>query len=231
MSFTRGDNLSPDLRSVQTAKHSLAKRLLMPDPMSFLAPRLVPPVWMLWSCSIQVEKFEIFYSSIMQPFNIVMKLGKIVAMKYKSFGQMNCSLAQTLEIIGERWTLLILRDAFFGVKRFGHFQRRLGIARNILTSRLNQLLEEDILEKRGSEEGAHYEYVLTSKGLDLQPVLIAMTHWGDKHYPNPKGERWIFVEKETGDPIQHMSVMSRDGTPLGSRDITSIAGPAVADGE
>lgn len=170
-------------------------------------------------------------SSIMQLFDIIMKLGIIAAMKYKSFAHMNCSLAQTLDIIGERWALLILRDAFFGVKRFGHFQRRLGIARNILTTRLKQLVEEGIFEKRESEEGAHYEYVLTSKGLDLQPVLLAMTHWGDKHHPDPKGKRWIFVEKETGDPIQLMSAMSRDGKPLKSRDITAIAGPALADGE
>ncbi|MFP6805853.1 MAG: helix-turn-helix domain-containing protein [Pseudomonadales bacterium] len=160
-----------------------------------------------------------------------MKLVDIEPMKYKSFAHMNCSLAQTLDIIGERWTLLILRDAFFGVKRFGHFQRRLDIARNILTTRLNQLVDEGILEKRDSEEGAHSEYVLTSKGLDLQPVLLAMTHWGDKHQPNPKGDRLIFVERATGEPIQRMSVMSRDGRPLASRDITSIAGPALADGE
>ena len=149
-------------------------------------------------------------------------------MKYKSFNKMNCSLAQTLDIVGERWTLLILRDAFFGVKRFGHFQRRLGIARNILTTRLNQLVADGLLGKRNTDEGAHFEYVLTQKGLDLQPVLLAMTHWGDKYQPNPKGERWIFVEKETGEPIQQMSAMSRDGKPLGTRDITSVAGPAVA---
>jgi len=141
-------------------------------------------------------------------------------MKYKSFNKMNCSLAQTLDIIGERWTLLILRDAFFGVKRFGHFQRRLGIARNILSTRLNQLVTDGLLEKRNTEEGAHFEYLLTHKGLDLQPVLLAMTHWGDKHQPNPKGERWIFVEKETGEPIQQMSATSRGGKPLATWEIT-----------
>ena len=74
------------------------------------------------------------------------------AMKYKCFADMNCSLAKTLDIVGERWTLLILRDAFFGVKRFVHFERNLGIAKNILTARLNRLVEEGLLEKRASAE-------------------------------------------------------------------------------
>ncbi len=93
-------------------------------------------------------------------------------MKYKSFDHMNCSLAQTLNVIGERWTLLILRDAFFGAKRFGQFEKSLGVAKNILTSRINLLVDEGILEKRESAEGAHSEYVLTEKGWDLQPVLL-----------------------------------------------------------
>jgi DNA-binding HxlR family transcriptional regulator len=90
-------------------------------------------------------------------------------MKYKAFDHLNCSLAQTLNIVGERWTLLILRDAFFGAKRFGQFERNLGIAKNILAARLGRLVEEGIMEKRDSDEGAHAEYVLTEAGLDLQP--------------------------------------------------------------
>ena len=97
-------------------------------------------------------------------------------MKYKAFDHMNCSLAQTLDIIGERWTLLILRDAFFGAKRFGQFERSLGIAKNILSARLNMLIDEGIMERREATSGAHTEYVLTQKGLDLQPVLLSMTH-------------------------------------------------------
>src|SRR5574337_1401356 len=115
-------------------------------------------------------------------------------MKLKSFDHMNCSLALTLDVIGERWTLLILRDAFFGTKRFEEFQRGLGIARNILTSRLNRLVDEGILERRPAEAG-RYEYVLTDKGLELQPVLLAMTHWGDRHKPHVKGKRVVFVAR------------------------------------
>lgn len=152
-------------------------------------------------------------------------------MKYKSFDHMNCSLAQTLNVIGERWTLLILRDAFFGARRFGQFERSLGIAKNILTSRINALVEEGILEKRESDEGAHSEYLLTEKGWALQPVLLAMTHWGDKYKPAPRGKRLVFVERATGKPIREMGVMSKDGRALRPRDIQAKAGPGLDDGQ
>lgn len=154
-------------------------------------------------------------------------LGYYWRMKLKSFEHMNCSLAQTLEVIGDRWTLLILRDAFFGTRRFDQFQHSLGIARNILTARLGKLVDEGILEKRPLE-GGRYEYVLTDKGLELQPVLLAMTHWGDKHKAHPAGARLIFIEKATGEPIDTMSVRSRDGRKLSAREVASIAGPALS---
>jgi DNA-binding HxlR family transcriptional regulator len=147
--------------------------------------------------------------------------------KYKTFDHMNCSLAQTLNIIGERWTLLILRDAFFGVKRFSQFERSLGIAKNILSARLNMLVEEGIMERRESTQGAHTEYVLTDRGLDLQPVLLSMTHWGDKYRPNAKGDRLIFVERANGKPIRRMCVTSDDGRTLLPRDIRATAGPGL----
>jgi DNA-binding HxlR family transcriptional regulator len=147
-------------------------------------------------------------------------------MKLKSFDHMNCSLAQTLDVIGERWTLLILRDAFFGRKRFEEFQKSLGIARNILTARLNRLVDEGILEKRPAEAG-RFEYVLTPRGLELQPVLLAMTHWGDRHKPNPHGARLVFVERATGAPIAPMAVHSADGRVLKPRDIKAVPGPGI----
>ena len=147
-------------------------------------------------------------------------------MKLKSFDDMNCSLAQTLDVIGERWTLLILRDAFFGIRRFGQFQRDLGIARNILATRLNRLVDEGILERRPTDDSRN-EYVLTDKGLALQPVLLAMTHWGDRYKPNPKGDRVVFVEKTTGKPIAPMDVRSHDGRTLGPREIKAVPGPGL----
>jgi len=147
-------------------------------------------------------------------------------MKLKSFDNMNCSLAQTLDVIGERWTLLILRDAFWGAKRFDEFQKNLGIARNILTARLNRLLEEAILEKRPTKTGRH-EYVLTEKGLELQTVLLAMTHWGDKYKSHPEGKRVVFVERATNEQIAEMGVRSADGRVLKPRDIKAVAGPGL----
>lgn len=147
-------------------------------------------------------------------------------MKLTSFSGMNCSLAQTLDVVGERWTLLILRDAFFGARRFDEFQRSLGIARNILSDRLKSLVAEGILE-RVPPDAVRGEYALTAKGIELQPVLIAMTHWGDKHKANPRGARITFVERETGAAIAPMSVRSGDGRELGAGDITSVIGPGL----
>jgi DNA-binding HxlR family transcriptional regulator len=147
-------------------------------------------------------------------------------MKLKSFDHMNCSLAQTVEVIGERWTLLILREAFFGKRRFEEFQKGLGIARNILTMRLNRLVEQEILAKRPVDAG-RFEYVLTQRGLELQPVLLAMTQWGDRHKPHPRGKRVVFVERATGKPIAPMAVRSSDGRVLSARDIKATPGPGA----
>jgi DNA-binding HxlR family transcriptional regulator len=93
-----------------------------------------------------------------------------------------CSVARALEVVGERWTLLIIRDAFLGLRRFEEFQASLGIARNVLTDRLNRLVEEGILERvRYSERPERYEYVLTAKGRDLQIALAGLRQWGDKY--------------------------------------------------
>jgi DNA-binding HxlR family transcriptional regulator len=94
----------------------------------------------------------------------------------------NCSIARALEIVGERWTLLIIRDAFLGRRRFEEFQESLGIARNVLTDRLNRLVEEGILERvRYSERPERFEYRLTPKGRDLQIALAGLRQWGDKY--------------------------------------------------
>jgi DNA-binding HxlR family transcriptional regulator len=97
------------------------------------------------------------------------------------FSDMNCSIARTLGLIGERWTILVLRDAFYGLKRFEDFQHDLGIARNILTDRLAKLVDHGLLERRLYEERPpRYEYRLTSKGRDLLPVLLSLMRWGDR---------------------------------------------------
>src|SRR5688572_32775071 len=94
---------------------------------------------------------------------------------------MDCSVARTLDVIGDKWSLLILRDAFYGVRRFDDFRLDLGVARNILTDRLNKLVGNGVLERvRYEERPPRYEYRLTPKGRDLLPVLLVMMHWGDK---------------------------------------------------
>lgn len=147
-------------------------------------------------------------------------------MKLKSFAPMNCPLAQTLEVVGERWTLLILRDVFFGQRRFDDIQASLGIARNILTLRLQRLVAEGILARQPGERG-RFEYVLTEKGLDLQPVLLALAQWGEQHRPNPKGPRLHFVERATNEPIAPLAPRSADGRVLSAREIRAVAGPGL----
>jgi DNA-binding HxlR family transcriptional regulator len=94
----------------------------------------------------------------------------------------NCSVARALEVVGERWTLLIIRDVFLGLRRFEQFQKSLGIARNVLTDRLNRLVDEGILERvRYSERPERYEYRLTQKGRDLNLALAGLRQWGDKY--------------------------------------------------
>lgn len=149
-------------------------------------------------------------------------------MKHKSFEDMNCSIAQTLESVGERWSLLIIRDCFAGLRRFSQFQKKLGIARNILSTRLNRLVEEGVLEKRPIEGGAQPEYVLTQKGLDLYPVLMSLTQWGEKYKANPKGVRSYFVERETGKPVRPICAISEDGRELSVEEVQQVEGPGLA---
>lgn len=148
-------------------------------------------------------------------------------MKLKSFEHFNCSLAQTLSVVGEHWTLLIIRDAFFGLKRFDQFQQSLGIARNVLSTRLKKLVEAGVLEK--SEGTGHPEYRLTEKGLALQPMMIAMTQWGDTYAPNPRGKRVIFVDRKTGKSIRPVSIQAADGRTLGIREVKAKFGPGLRD--
>jgi DNA-binding HxlR family transcriptional regulator len=148
-------------------------------------------------------------------------------MKLKSFEHFNCSLAQTLSVIGEHWTMLIIRDAFFGVRRFDEFHKSLGIARNVLSDRLKKLVQAGVLEK--SEGPGHPEYRLTEKGLALQPVMIAMTHWGDTYMPHPEGTRLTFIDRRDGKPIKPVAVYAADGRRLKPREIRAKAGPGLRD--
>ncbi|MCB1686031.1 MAG: helix-turn-helix domain-containing protein [Pseudomonadales bacterium] len=150
-------------------------------------------------------------------------------MKLKTFEHFNCSLAQTLSVIGEHWTMLIIRDAFFGLRRFDQFQKSLGIARNVLSDRLKKLVQAGVLEK--SAGPGHPEYRLTEKGLALQPVMIAMTHWGDTYMPHPDGDRLTFVDRQDGKPIQPVGIHAADGRRLAPKEIRARAGPGLRGAE
>ncbi|HXD60162.1 MAG TPA: helix-turn-helix domain-containing protein [Thermoleophilaceae bacterium] len=146
-------------------------------------------------------------------------------MLHRDYSGQNCSIAGTLELIGERWTLLILRDAFHRVRRFEDFQRRLGIARNVLSNRLQTLVDAGILERRlYQEHPARYEYRLTEKGIDLWPVLMALVHWGDK-YLAEGGPPVLIEHRDCGGVVDDHLMCERCGKPLTARDAVPREGP------
>ena len=150
-------------------------------------------------------------------------------MERKSFADMHCSVAQCLEVVGEWWTMLIIRDSFLGVTRFDDFQERLGIARNILNQRLTRLVEEGVLVKVAySHHPPRYDYRLTAKGRDLWPVLTAMRQWGDKHAA-PDGPPLRFVHNKCGKVVQAIMTCSACGEPLTARDVQAVRGPGDLD--
>ena len=151
-------------------------------------------------------------------------------MRRTSFEDMNCSIAQSLEIIGEWWTLLIIRDAFFGVTRFDEFRERLGIAPNILTNRLDTLVEAGVLDRRSYDDARErYDYVLTAKGRALWPVLTTLRQWGDK-YVVGRGKEPIRIRHEAcgAETTAHLACDSC-GERLSARDAKVVPGPGLRD--
>jgi DNA-binding HxlR family transcriptional regulator len=137
-----------------------------------------------------------------------------------------CSIANSLEVVGERWSLLIVRDVLNGSRRFGQLQSSLGIARNVLSSRLQRLVDEDILERRRYQESPdRYEYFLTEKGLGLWPALIALLNWGDRYSPSPGGPPKVIVHKECGGRVSDRGICEECGQVLNARDARQLPGP------
>jgi DNA-binding HxlR family transcriptional regulator len=140
-----------------------------------------------------------------------------------------CSIARSLEVVGERWSLLIVRDVMNGHRRFDELQKALGIARNVLSARLQRLIDEDILERRAYQHNPErHEYFLTEKGLDLWPALIALLNWGDRHSPSPDGPPMLIVHKECGGAVNDRGICESCGEVLGARDARAVPGPGLA---
>jgi DNA-binding HxlR family transcriptional regulator len=139
-----------------------------------------------------------------------------------------CSIASTLEVVGERWTLLIIREAMLGVHRFDELQSDLGIARNVLQTRLEGLVEHGILEKQlYQERPKRYEYRLTDKGLDLWPTIISLMQWGDRHGEWPSGPPVTLQHRRCGGAVDAHRTCTVCGEKLGARDVWATAGESA----
>jgi DNA-binding HxlR family transcriptional regulator len=140
-----------------------------------------------------------------------------------------CSIARSLELIGERWTILIIRDAFLGVRRFDDFQRSLGVARNVLQGRLARLVDNEIFERvRYQERPERFEYRLTEKGLDLWPVVVSLLSWGDRHLA-PEGPPVVLEHRGCDGRVNDRRICESCGALLGPRDVSARRGPALGD--
>jgi DNA-binding HxlR family transcriptional regulator len=144
-----------------------------------------------------------------------------VTVKRKSFEGDGCPIARSLDEIGDWWSLLIIRDALLGARRFGEFQKKLGLAKNILTVRLRGLVEHGILRTAPASDGSAYqEYVLTPKGHGVFPVLVALRQWNEEFDASPGQIATTLVDRENGRPVRKLELRSQDGRLLGGGDTT-----------
>jgi DNA-binding HxlR family transcriptional regulator len=144
----------------------------------------------------------------------------------RDYPDQNCAAAFTLGFVGERWTLLVIRDIFAGLRRFDEIQSDLGVARNVLSDRLQRLVDEGVLERRPySANPPRHEYFLTEKGIDLWPILITMMRWGDRHGDWPEGPPLTVVHKGCGGRMDDHFTCERCGKRMGARDARAVPGP------
>jgi DNA-binding HxlR family transcriptional regulator len=149
-------------------------------------------------------------------------------MQRTNFSEMACSIARTLDVMGEPWSPLILRDIFVGMSRFEQIQADLGISRKVLTERLNHLVDRGVLERRPYDNRPRYEYVLTGKGLELIDVLMVMVAWGDKWLAGEAGPPVLYRHDACGE-VSHVELScSHCGKPMHANDIDVLPGPGAA---
>lgn len=147
----------------------------------------------------------------------------------KRFAEMNCGVAQALEVLGDWWTLLVVRDAFLGARRFGDFESRLGIAKNILSDRLHRLVEHEIFRKVPvGESEQRFEYRLTEKGEALLPVITALREWSDTWVYGEGNEPIVVKDRRTRQPVPQLRLKDAEGRDLTRRDLYTEPGPGAS---
>ena len=147
--------------------------------------------------------------------------------KRTSFEDDDCPIARSLDAIGDWWSMLIIRDALLGSRRFGELQKSLGLAKNILATRLRTLLDQGILTLAPASDGSAYrEYVLTPKGRGVFPILVALRQWSEEFDDHPEDIATILVDKENGRPVRKLELYSQDGRLLAAGDTTLKPRPA-----
>ena len=154
-------------------------------------------------------------------------------MKTKSFADMQCSIARSLELVGNWWSFLIIRDAMMGARRFKHFEKSLGIAKNTLTNRLTKLVESGVLKKVPAEDGSAFEeYVLTDMGRELAPVMMALAQWGDKWAVHQDGPLFTFIDEQTEEEVTRIWPRREDGEmlPLNEISVKPLSGSGSGSG-
>lgn len=145
--------------------------------------------------------------------------------KQSRLANKECSMARAMEIVGDRWSILILREAYYGVKRFDEFEYYVGVAPNILSSRLKKLVDAGIMARvRLPEHAGRFEYVLTEKGRDFFPAYLALKKWGDAWLAEPAGPQVVFRERGAARPIDVPELRTSSGKPLRLEDVEIIAG-------
>ena len=149
-------------------------------------------------------------------------------MQWSELAEQPCSFARTMSIVGDRWTLMILRESFLRVRRFDDFQSRLGIGRPILTDRLTRLVEASVLTKVAYQQNPiRYEYRLTARGLDLHPVIMAIVHFGDVHMAKGEGRPLLHRHSTCGHVFDPVTTCSVCHEPVVAREVTTLPGPAA----
>lgn len=149
-------------------------------------------------------------------------------MKWQDLGELPCSIARSLSVIGDRWTILILRNAFLRVRRFDDFQQQLGITRHILADRLAKLVEAGVFTKvLYQQRPPRYEYRLTEQGRDLYPILLALVAWGDRYLDGGKGPPLQYRHQHCGKTFRPTMTCSECGEAIDAREVTPMAGPGL----